>query len=116
MGSTLILKGCSIRVIAWDCFQTICSFCTSGTLRGGNSVTGQITVDVHLFATLRQDASAPLQRLKLRARTSVSDVVKRLALPQEEIHLVFVNGHVASLDQLLQDGDRLALFPPIGGG
>jgi molybdopterin converting factor small subunit len=33
-----------------------------------------------------------------------------------EIHLVFVNGRVASLDQMLQDGDRLALFPPIGGG
>jgi len=33
-----------------------------------------------------------------------------------EIHLAFVNGRVASLDRILQDGDRLALFPPIGGG
>ncbi|HDL85753.1 MAG TPA: MoaD/ThiS family protein [Candidatus Acetothermia bacterium] len=79
-------------------------------------MTGQITVDVRLFATLRRDASASAQRLTLRARTSPRDVAKRLAISHEEIHLVFINGRVASLDQLLQDGDRLALFPPIGGG
>lgn len=76
----------------------------------------QITVDVYLFASLRRGAGDSQQALALRARTSARDVVKRLAIPAMEIHLVFVNGRVASLDRLLQDGDRLALFPPIGGG
>ena len=75
-----------------------------------------ITVDVYLFATLQRDGADSQQELKLRAGTSVRDVVERLAIPEMEIHLVFVNGRVASLDQPLQDGDRLALFPPIGGG
>ena len=75
-----------------------------------------ITVDVHLFASLHRSPGDSHQTLELRVRTSVRDVVERLALPEMEIHLVFVNGRVASLDQMLQDGDRLALFPPIGGG
>jgi len=79
-------------------------------------MTALITVDVHLFATLRRETGDSQQMLKLRAGTSVSDVVERLAIPEMEIHLVFVNGRVASLDKVLQDGDRLALFPPIGGG
>jgi len=79
-------------------------------------MTEQIIVDVHLFATLRSRTSALQHKLKLPAKTSVADVARLLALPQEEIHLVFVNGRVASLDRILQDGDRLALFPPIGGG
>ena len=79
-------------------------------------MTTPILVDVHLFATLRRETGDSQQMLKLRAGTSVSDVVERLAIPKMEIHLVFVNGRVASLDQTLHDGDRLALFPPIGGG
>jgi molybdopterin converting factor small subunit len=75
-----------------------------------------ITVDLHLFASLHRSPGGSHQILELRPRTSVRDVVERLALPEMEIHLVFVNGRVASLDQMLQDGDRLALFPPIGGG
>ena len=79
-------------------------------------MTTPITVDVRLFASLRREMGDSQQMLKLRAGTSVSDVVERLAIPEMEIHLVFVNGRVASLDKVLQDGDRLALFPPIGGG
>ncbi|HUT87234.1 MAG TPA: MoaD/ThiS family protein [Candidatus Heimdallarchaeota archaeon] len=79
-------------------------------------MTALITVDVHLFATLRRSTGDSQQTLKLRAGTSVSDVVERLAIHEMEVHLVFVNGRVASLDQTLHDGDRLALFPPIGGG
>ncbi len=79
-------------------------------------MTGQISVDVHLFATLRKGKLESQQRLTLRARTNVHDVAKRMRIPEDEIHLVFINGRAASFDQDLQDGDRLALFPAIGGG
>lgn len=79
-------------------------------------MTDLITVHVHLFASLYRNPGDSHQILKLQARTSVRDIVKRLELPEMEIHLAFVNGRVASLDRILQDGDRLALFPPIGGG
>ena len=79
-------------------------------------MTGQIEVDLHLFATLRRSELKSQQRITLQADTSVRGVAKVLAIPQGEIHLVFINGRAASFDQYLQDGDRLALFPAIGGG
>lgn len=47
--------------------------------------------------------------------TSVTDVVSYLDLPDEP-RVVFINGRHADEDQVLSDGDRLAIFPPIAGG
>ena len=44
------------------------------------------------------------------------ELVRRLDIPLEEIKLVFVNGAAASLDTVLADGDRVGIFPPVGGG
>ena len=79
-------------------------------------MTGQIEVDLLLFATLRRRGLKSQQRITLQVSTSVRGVAEALAIPQGEIHLVFINGRAASFDQDLQDGDRLALFPAIGGG
>jgi len=46
---------------------------------------------------------------------TVGDLVQRLALPREDVHIVFVNGKRAGLDTVLHDGDRLGLAPATGG-
>lgn len=40
----------------------------------------------------------------------------RLGIPVEKIKMVMVNGRGASLDDPIRDGDRVGLFPPVGGG
>lgn len=47
---------------------------------------------------------------------TVSELVDALALPREEIKLIFLNGVHARMDSMVNDGDRIGLFPPIGGG
>lgn len=47
---------------------------------------------------------------------TVGELVDRLRIPRKELHLVFVNGLHAELDQVLADGDRVGLFPAVGGG
>jgi molybdopterin synthase sulfur carrier subunit len=79
-----------------------------------------ITVRVKLFATLRYlrpglgigEAFA----VELEAGTTVGGLIRHLALPEEEIKLVFVNGIVRGVDHILADGDELGIFPPVGGG
>ena len=45
------------------------------------------------------------------------ELVRQLKLPPEEIALTVVNGHAVSLDEVrVSDGDRVELYPPIGGG
>jgi sulfur carrier protein ThiS len=48
--------------------------------------------------------------------TTVADVCKELNIPVDDIKIVMVNGRNQSLDYRLQGDERVALFPPIGGG
>ncbi|HBH29383.1 MAG: MoaD/ThiS family protein [Desulfofustis sp. PB-SRB1] len=54
--------------------------------------------------------------LELAEGTTVEAVLTRLGIPQEEIRLIFVNSVHVSPDTVLKDGDRLGIFPPVGGG
>jgi molybdopterin converting factor small subunit len=41
---------------------------------------------------------------------------KELGGPPGEVKTVFVNGASRSFDHVLADGDRVGIFPPVGGG
>lgn len=43
-------------------------------------------------------------------------VLDLLQIPVEEYKLVFVHNQRRALDYPLAEGDRVALFPPVGGG
>lgn len=47
---------------------------------------------------------------------TVADTLADLPLPPTEVYTFFVNGRHAERDQLLLDGDILAVFPAAGGG
>lgn len=77
-------------------------------------------VRVKLFATLRRyageiPAGKPLE-LELSEGTTLQELVDRLGLPPEETKVTFVNGRSQDLDFVLQPGDEVGIFPPIGGG
>ncbi len=80
----------------------------------------QMPLQVLLNATLRRfyPAYNPYMGLSLEVPTGapVSQVINRLGLPPEEVTLIMVNGVRREPDFPLQGGERLGLFPPIGGG
>lgn len=87
---------------------------------GGPCIGRMITVQVKLFATLRQfrpglglGEAFPVE---LPDGATVGDLIVHLALPKEEVRLIFVNGLFRDLDHTLADGDELGIFPPVGGG
>lgn len=47
---------------------------------------------------------------------TVSDLMEHLNVPASEVKLIFVNGVIVEPTQPLADGDRVGLFPPVGGG
>jgi sulfur carrier protein ThiS len=47
---------------------------------------------------------------------TVARIIELLGIPKEEVKIVMVNGVHASLDHQLSGDERVAFFPPVGGG
>lgn len=73
-------------------------------------------ITLRLFATLRVYAPDNAERFPITPGTTVADVVRRLAIPETDAKLIFVNSIRRDHETPLQDGDRLGIFPPVGGG
>jgi sulfur-carrier protein len=75
-------------------------------------------IEVRLFATLPELSARGRKHLELEARPglTVRTVLESEGLPQDAVRIVMLNGHHAGLEDELHDGDRLGLFPPVGGG
>ena len=79
-----------------------------------------ITLEVVLFATLRRynphgEGSDPFP-LQLPVGSNVEQILSKLKIPPHESKQVFVNNVRREKDYILQDGQRVAVFPPIAGG
>lgn len=77
-----------------------------------------------LFATLT-DYLPPTRQgnvieIEVPTDASISAIIEPFGLPPKLVHLVLVNGTYVPpeerLTRTLQDGDALAIWPPIAGG
>ncbi len=72
-------------------------------------------IRIKLFATLREGRFE--ERVEdLTTGSTVATVIESLRIPDREVKIIFVNNRHAGREKPLQEGDTLALFPPIGGG
>ncbi len=79
-----------------------------------------ITVEVRLYATLQKyhpglGIGEPLV-IALDNKAKLGNLVGELKIPKEEIKTAFVNGKWEEESHLLEDGDRIGIFSPVGGG
>jgi molybdopterin converting factor small subunit len=47
---------------------------------------------------------------------TVGQLIEHLRLPADEVKVTFVNGIVRGEEHSLSDGDKVGVFPPVGGG
>ena len=74
-----------------------------------------MTILVKIYATLRTYTGGE-STLHIDEAETVKDILDKLGVPAKDVKNVIVNGRKRSIDYLLVDGDRVALFPPIAGG
>ena len=77
-------------------------------------------VQVKLFASLHRFAGdiapgAPFE-VQLPDGATIADLCQSLHLPPDEVKVAFVNGRAQDEAWILQPGDEVGIFPPIGGG
>jgi molybdopterin converting factor small subunit len=79
-----------------------------------------VKVEVQLFATLGvflpAGARGDSVTLEVPPGTTVGSVIERLRIPPALDAVVVVNGRDADRNQILAEGDVLAMFPPLAGG
>lgn len=73
-------------------------------------------ITVKCYATLQRFQPGDGENVFLNRDDTVRDVVVRLGIEPRDVAVTFVNGQHAPLDRTLTDGDRLGLFPAVGGG
>ena len=72
-----------------------------------------IQVQVKLFLHLRKNR---IQIVELRDGSDARDLVRQLGIRLEEVGVLSINDHQATLDRKLKAGDIISIIPPIGGG
>lgn len=81
-------------------------------------------IQFKLFASLKDylPVGTPGNQIELEieAGATPAQLIERYQLPPRLTHLVLVNGHYIEPERraaiLLQEGDALAIWPPIAGG
>jgi molybdopterin converting factor small subunit len=70
---------------------------------------------VKLFASFRDNRFKIVEQERPEG-TDCRRIMLDLGLTEEEVGIVLINSRHVSLDQVLHDGDTLAMFPLVGGG
>jgi len=65
---------------------------------------------------LPDDAQGSTYSLHVPTGTRIAELLAQVPVPIEETQVVLVNGSTPSVDQVLVDGDTVAIFPTIAGG
>ena len=74
-----------------------------------------MNITIKLFASFRT-GRFEIDTADYPAGTTVADIADSLKLPRTELGIMMVNNRHVKLEHVLLEGDRLALFPLLGGG
>jgi molybdopterin converting factor small subunit len=73
-------------------------------------------VAIRLYATLSPKTPESADAFPITKGETVRDILKRLSIPETDAKLVFVNAKKSPMTTVLSGGERIGIFPPIGGG
>ena len=74
------------------------------------------TIDLRLYATLGIHTPDNASRFPIRKSITIEQLLDLLPMAIEDAKLIFVNGIRAELSTQLHGGERVGIFPPVGGG
>jgi len=79
-----------------------------------------VTVEVRLYAGLHKYVNGAQNgepfTVILNENATISDLLKQLGVPDKEAFVTMVNGRASPATTVLMEGDRVGIFPAVGGG
>ena len=73
-------------------------------------------IQIKLFASLQKYTPPSADNYPIEGDQTVLGVLENLSVPLEHAKLIFINGVKSELSSKLKGGERVGIFPPVGGG
>jgi molybdopterin converting factor small subunit len=73
-----------------------------------------LRITLKCYATLKP--FEPEGEFDIQEGDTPAKIMERLGMNPDEVKIIFKNGIGIEADQVLEDGDRVGFFPPVGGG
>ena len=73
-------------------------------------------IELKCFVTLAQYMPENSDDYPIEPDETIRSLVEKLGMPVKDVTLMFVNSVRSDLDTEIRNGDRVGLFPPVGGG
>ena len=73
-------------------------------------------IKLKLFASLQAFTPPAAGHYTIEAGMTVGDLLAQLDLPVDRVKIVFIDGIISELTTVLHGGERVGIFPPVGGG
>lgn len=73
-------------------------------------------IKLKLYATLQEFLPPEGEDYPILSGLTVQELLDQLNLPSEKAKLIFIDGIKADLSARLIGGERVGIFPPVGGG
>lgn len=74
------------------------------------------SINLKLFATLADFTPPNAGSYPVTPGITVKDLLEKLNIPLSEVKLIFINNVRAELETIIRGGERIGIFPPVGGG
>ena len=71
---------------------------------------------IKLFATLQRFMPSSSDNFAIDSGITIRNLLEQLDIPEEKAKLIFIDGVKADLSSTLNGGERVGIFPPVGGG
>ena len=79
-----------------------------------------MTVQLNLYASLSrylpEGTNGKSCIMDLEEGATIKEILDQLRVPMDTVKIIFLNGIHATGDAVLEDGDKLGVFPPVAGG
>ncbi len=74
------------------------------------------TIEIKLYATLAGHTPEKPDAFPIKNGIRLKELALDMGIDLSSVKLVFINGIKKDLEARIHDGDRVGIFPPVGGG
>ncbi|MCK5542027.1 MAG: MoaD/ThiS family protein [Desulfobacterales bacterium] len=74
-----------------------------------------INIELRLFANLSKFSPKNSKNFPIDNNMSVKQLISKLGVDIDQAKIIFINSRKKNYDDRLKDGDKVGIFPPVGG-